>query len=209
MTILQPPKPRHSFQSVDNVVRLSIPSRKNWFVICILSVWFVLWLSIATFVGSSLVLSIFLAFTNSPTAQSPMIGGLLGALLCTVWVAGWTISGLLSAKLLFWQLGGVEYIQIDVHAIRIRRAIFGRGRSRQFLAEHVKDLRVSPTLFSFDNTWLWWLPSFALLWHSLGGTLAFDYGAKTFRFAEGVDEAEAKQILHKILTRFPQYGAPK
>ncbi len=37
------------------------------------------------------------------------------------------------------------------------------------------------------------------------GTLAFDYGAKTFRFGAGIDEAEAKQIVAEIQNKFPQY----
>ena len=35
--------------------------------------------------------------------------------------------------------------------------------------------------------------------------LAFDYGAQTFRFGAGVDDAEARRILEKITARFPQY----
>jgi hypothetical protein len=36
--------------------------------------------------------------------------------------------------------------------------------------------------------------------------IAFDYGARTFHFASGIDEAEAKQILQKIVTRYPRYS---
>jgi hypothetical protein len=43
------------------------------------------------------------------------------------------------------------------------------------------------------------------LWGMSGGLIAFDYGAQTFRFGAGVDEAEAKHILEKITARFPQY----
>jgi hypothetical protein len=37
------------------------------------------------------------------------------------------------------------------------------------------------------------------------GSIAFDYGARTFRFGSGVDEAEAKQILAEIQQKYPQY----
>lgn len=30
------------------------------------------------------------------------------------------------------------------------------------------------------------------------GTVAFDYGSKTYRFGERVDEAEAKQIVQEL-----------
>ena len=36
-----------------------------------------------------------------------------------------------------------------------------------------------------------------------GGTsIAFDYGAKTYRFGRDVDEAEAKEIVKTIKNRF-------
>ena len=37
------------------------------------------------------------------------------------------------------------------------------------------------------------------------GQLAFDYGARTIRFADA-DEAEVKMILAEIRPRFPQYA---
>jgi hypothetical protein len=37
------------------------------------------------------------------------------------------------------------------------------------------------------------------------GSLAFDYGARTFRFGTSIDEAEAKQIVAEIQQKFPQY----
>ena len=37
------------------------------------------------------------------------------------------------------------------------------------------------------------------------GNISFDYGAKTFKFAGGVEEAEAKQIIAEIQQKFPQY----
>jgi hypothetical protein len=40
---------------------------------------------------------------------------------------------------------------------------------------------------------------------STGGLLAFDYGSKTIRFGGGIEEAESKQVLSEITTRFPQY----
>ena len=36
-------------------------------------------------------------------------------------------------------------------------------------------------------------------------SLAFDYGAKTIRFGRGIDEAEATQLLERIIAKFPQY----
>jgi hypothetical protein len=36
-----------------------------------------------------------------------------------------------------------------------------------------------------------------------GGTIAFDYGAKTFRFGGGLDEAEASHLIELLKSRYP------
>ena len=43
------------------------------------------------------------------------------------------------------------------------------------------------------------------VWGKGEGVIAFDYGAKTFRFGSGLDEAEAKMILIEIAQRYPHY----
>ncbi len=39
-------------------------------------------------------------------------------------------------------------------------------------------------------------------WGVGGGTIAFDYGAKTYRFGAQLEEAEAKQIIQAVRERF-------
>jgi len=46
-----------------------------------------------------------------------------------------------------------------------------------------------------------------VLWGLTGGHIAFDYGAKTYRFGAGVDEAEAKQIVKQIVDRYPSLAS--
>jgi hypothetical protein len=38
---------------------------------------------------------------------------------------------------------------------------------------------------------------------NLGGTIAFDYGARTYRFGSGMDEAEARAIVAHLQSRLP------
>lgn len=82
---------------------------------------------------------------------------------------------------------GRETIEVSQRSIIIRRKIIignivlPTAPSKEYLMEHVKSLRVWP----------------ALRW-SGGGTLAFDYGARTVRFGAGIDDAEARQILERL-----------
>ena len=39
-------------------------------------------------------------------------------------------------------------------------------------------------------------------WGFSGGTIAFDYGAKTYRFGIGLDESEARHIVAKVKEQF-------
>ncbi len=89
-----------------------------------------------------------------------------------------------------------------VHAdgFEIRREVFALSRSKEYLSSHISSLRVSPESFNpFD-----WSKGMRF-WGIGGGVLAFDYGAKTFRFGNGIDEAEAKQIFNEIQLLFPKY----
>lgn len=101
-------------------------------------------------------------------------------------------SLLLGAWSLVVALTGKEVLDVNGTAVCVRRifnvagAQFTVPRPRVYSAEHVRELRLASG--------------------ALGG-LAFDYGASTVRFARGVDEAEAKQILRTILARFPGLGA--
>lgn len=45
-----------------------------------------------------------------------------------------------------------------------------------------------------------------VLWHLAGGgygPIAFDYGARTFRFAPSLDEAEARLLINELAPRLP------
>jgi hypothetical protein len=87
---------------------------------------------------------------------------------------------------------------VSGQSIIIRRLVLGFSRPKEYLAEHVKDLRASPMQMSARG----W-PMGANFWGLSGGTLAFDYGARAFYCASGADEAEARQIVAVIKGRFP------
>ena len=97
-------------------------------------------------------------------------------------------------------MAGREVIDVSPHSIRLARRVPGWGRTKEYLAEHIQDLRVSPQVqpdwFMRRGTW-----GTAII-----GQLAFDYGAATIHFFDA-DEAEAKIVLAEIQQRFPQYRA--
>ena len=62
---------------------------------------------------------------------------------------------------------------------------------------HISNLRVSPQPFNPFN-----FSASLQFWGVGGGAIAFDYGARTYRFGGGVDEAEANQIIATIKERY-------
>jgi len=200
MPVIQPRKERHSILEEGSTLKIAIPSRKNLFTVIFLGAWMVGWAFGEASVAGELIEALGGFLPNSSGAEQPISGGI--DLFMLAWLTGWTIGGVFALYTLLWQLAGRERIEVSYESIKVQRAVFGLGRVKEYLAAHVKGLRVAPPLDS--NNQLGRLRSLGMLGAS-GGVLAFDYGAETSHFGEGIDEAEAKQILEKILVRFPNY----
>ena len=120
------------------------------------------------------------------------------------WLSVWVLGSIWLLWKILWPLLGKEIVTITPDYLSLRRAILGIGYTTTYQAAHIKNLRAVAVLVPFymrSYSHHWWLHCMNILW----GTLAFDYGSLTVRFGCGVDEAEAKHILAKIIARFPSY----
>ncbi len=193
-TTVLPFAPRHVTTDLGDSLRIVLPSRRRWLTIIplvfVLLVWTGVILPIIS-VGSA-VLS---AVLEDPRA---LAGAAFFIIFGLVWISIWVFAGLFAFYTLLWNLAGREIIEVNPLAIRLARRVPGWGRAREYLAEHVRDLRVSPQALPD-----WWMRRSAWPGATLG-QLAFDYGARTIRFGD-CDEAEARMILAEIRQRFPQY----
>ena len=100
-------------------------------------------------------------------------------------------SGLVFYTLL-WHLVGKEIVTVDGQWLKTRREIGRWGRTHEYMLAQIRDLRASQ---GHEQ------PRFSS-GMSGGTSIAFDYGAKTYRFAVELDEAEAKEIVRTIKNRF-------
>jgi hypothetical protein len=210
MPIVALPEQRHSIQDEGFSFKVIIPSRKNYFAMIFLGIWLTGWAFGEIMVGGIFLAGIVQLFFKTPAilpavGQSGVAGLFGGGLFMLVWLAGWTVGGGYALYTFLWQLTGKENIEVSYDLIKIQRALFGLGRTREYAATHIKNLRVTP--WGADQN-IFGRSRASSVWGISGGLLAFDYGAKTFRFGAGVDEAEAKQILEEIVARFPQYRVP-
>ena len=204
MPIIQPSKERHQTQENGSSLNITIPSRKNYLTILFLGFWLIGWAVGEVIVSGILIAGIVDFLFNPPEASGVAVAGSSGvSLFLLVWLGMWTVGGAFALHTFFWQLVGKEIIEVGTDSIKIKRAIFGMGRVKEYLSTHVKDLRIAPLA---SNSNIFGMPRTMNFWGMTNdGHIAFDYGAQTLRFCDGVDEAEAKQILKKIVSRFPQY----
>ncbi len=178
MSTVAPSPCRHHADFLGDRLVINIPSRIYWWL-PVLCFWLTVWFGFG-----------FLFFVN--------IG--LSHPLALVWTLFWFGAGFFNLYEVVWQLAGQELLEISPYSLNIRRQIFGLGWTHAFVASDVHDLRVSPQPLprygrrhQVQTPWRWL------------GPLAFDYGAKTYRFGAGVDEAEAKHIVKLIQAHFPKY----
>ncbi|HEX4378093.1 MAG TPA: hypothetical protein VHZ99_13160 [Steroidobacteraceae bacterium] len=165
--------------------RAEVPARRNLFVIVFLLIWLGGWGFGETGVSKQL---------QHPGPKTPV--GFL-----SFWIVGWTIGGALAAATIVWELAGREVVIIDPQMLTLRVEALGIGHSRSFRATELKLLRVSPYVTSaFQNRRITFPPIFGTGY----GPVAFDYGARTFRFASALGEAEARMLIDQMASHLPR-----
>ena len=196
-TTVLPFAPRHVTTDLGDSLRITLPSRKNWLAILPAAFFVAVW-SVVEVVAIGFIARGLFSLINSQPLPALLAQLAFPGVFVVLWFSIWTFGGLTAVVTLLWSFAGREVIDINPLAIRLSRRLPGWGRSREYLSEHVKDLRVSGQVMPD-----WYLRRSA--WPAATtGQLAFDYGARTIRFADA-DEAEAKMILAEIQQRFPQY----
>jgi hypothetical protein len=176
--------PRFRFEVTPQGLRIVIPSRRNWLVLLFLLAWLGGWA-----MGEVSVSKQLLNFTD----KTPIT-------FLLFWLVGWTIGGTLAAGAVLWQLAGSEVLTIDSLSLLYRVEVFGMGRSRSFRAADVKNIRSIEYAFSpLMNQRTMFPPILGTGY----GPVAFDYGARTFRIAPSLDEAEARILVGEMISRLP------
>jgi len=197
MKIVAPPKSIHKSEIVNDEIVVTIPVKKRWFEI----VWFIWCLVITTpllyFFGKIVVILLLISAGLYGNASSVDFGdttyspGAIGALLIPV--AIFLLTELLIIYSLVWRFAGKEIVSANKDLLVVTRNLFGWKSYKAYKTNEISALRISrPT-----DRWTEMFSGFRRIL-GLAGTVAFDYGSKTFRFGDGIDEAEGRQIIKKI-----------
>jgi hypothetical protein len=161
-----------------------IPVRRQFFPLVFLPLWLVGWA------------------VGAVSATRDLLSGQDRSLFLVVWLAAWMLGGAFAVLSWLWILAGRERVTAGLGTFVHRYELFGLARTREFDVSQMRNMRVAHEPV---NAWTGGNMR-ALGWG--GGTVAFDYGAKTVRFAP-VDEAEASIIVNHLAKRLHLAQAPR
>jgi hypothetical protein len=186
---------RYALEPSADGVRVIIPTPRSWLAIIFFSAWLVGW-----FFGERSALVQLLESSGSAMPAKHVEPAFL-----IPWVVLWTVGGALVMTTLLWQLAGRETISANSISLSRRIEVFGVGFTRSYTLSEIRDLRATPYIhprYSRQRALFPWTGGEG------SGAIAFDYGARTIRFAPGLDEAEAKLLVAYLARRVKVQQGP-
>lgn len=173
-----PSKGRAKIYEDINRLEITIPSARIWIAIIFLTFWMGGWLF-----GEVTVIGI-LWKQDTPLFANAFL---------LFWLLGWTLGGAFVIFVIANMVAGKEVISLERGELRIFRGVFGIGRKKTYDCGEIKNLQLNPEL---QNSPM--VSQVRSIYRLNSGTLKFDYGMKTIKFAAGIDEAEARFLFKKI-----------
>lgn len=114
-----------------------------------------------------------------------------------IWVCGWSVGVMVALRVFLWMMLGKEVVEAGQGTITIakRWALFIKPKTYDL--REAKNFRIQVIDGGFQNGWGNNNRRNGLSIAD-AGTIRFDYGMQTIKFAEGVDESEAAYLLQKL-----------
>ena len=107
------------------------------------------------------------------------------------WLIAWTVGGAFILRAWLWNLAGREIIEVGGGELKLWKKLGPVGRKRAFDLHHVANVRVSASPVARGA-------GRARQIYASSGTVAFDYGSRTFHLGDQLDDAEATQVVRAL-----------
>ena len=182
MVRIKPSAGRARVEEGPRGLEITIPARRNPMIIVFFGFWLIGW-------GFGEVMVPLMFFGRR--ADTEFVA------FVVAWLLLWTAGGLVVIYLWLWTLVGKERISLDGTTLALKREVLGYGLTREYELSHISNLRASPV-----SSFPWLFGAMFQTWLPWGGTIAFEYGAKTYHFGASLDEAEARILAQQILDRY-------
>ena len=184
-----PFKGRSTIKSQSGDIEISIPSRKNWFVILFMTGWLGGWL-----------MGEFFAITMVFSEIESM---LFARVFIFFWLIAWTVGGYFVIKNYIWSLAGKEVIIAGHGELTIKKSGLLFSKPKTYNLNESKNFRVKDE--SNANISYWGRRSSLYTWPDNSGKIYFDYGLMSVSFASEIDLQGTQFVLdtlskNKILT---------
>jgi|WetSurMetagenome_2_1015567.scaffolds.fasta_scaffold123810_1 hypothetical protein len=172
---------RAKINSDADSLSVKIPAKKRSFIFLLFGLWLSAW--------------IFSAFlTLSAIAQAIIFrAGIVICLILGLWTMALTLTGLYIFLICLWTLFGSEIILANENYIRISIGIGKFRFHRHYNLNSIKRIKADSR-----KSVLWKAEDFMPF---RSGRISFNYRMRTYRFANGIDEAEAEYIIDLLKSR--------
>ena len=180
-------QPRFVVEVVEGGEQIRIKAARSWFALPFITLWLLIW-------------------SIGGIATMSQLAGKFDLFLL-VWLCLWAGGCLLAAVTIAWQLGGAEIIRSVGGDLEVGYAMPGRSGRRLFRGSEIGRLRVRGGAGEIVGMMHSAYPPF--LSGQRAGSISFDHGARTHRFAIGLDEAEAAMIVDYLRKRLPAGATEK
>jgi hypothetical protein len=177
----QPYRGRAILNKNYNGWEIIIPARKNWFLILFVGAWLCGWCC-----GEVVALTMIIGTMGKNPA----------GLFILVWLALWTIGGFFAFRLFIWNIMGKEVISIGQGQLTVAKKGMLFFKPKTYDLNEVRNIRAVEDNSGYGNPWGIRMTSFGGFTSS--GTIRFDYGLQSVKFAFGLDEAEGRYILQGL-----------
>jgi hypothetical protein len=178
MNYVEPRGARHRVGIANGSEQLTIPLKRNWFVMLFLLLWLwgwaLGWLSVARDLSHG-----FQPFEAA-------------------WLCGWTASGVFAIAALAAQFGS-ERLRVVNRDLEVSTGVGPLRRTRRYRRQAIENLMAwtpEPYIFNAGRGQRpFWMRQ------RTTGAVKFDYGAKSIYLATGVDEPEGRMIVEWLARR--------
>lgn len=182
-----PRGPRASIETTGDSMIITVPTRKDWYLIIFLCWLIYEWLHrFSLFGGPWWGIPAFFA----ESASAPILFLLV------------SIPLIYFLYMLCWLLFGKEEIRVTNRAIACNKLVFGIRFAKEYFALHIKNLRLYQNLNNDKHSF------FSSGAGHNSGWITFDYEVNTISCIHNVAEVEAREIFSQIVKQFSQYQNP-
>ena len=159
--------------------RIRVRARRNLFALLFLPFWLFFWT-----IGGIMAIAEF-ARTGQP--------------FLAVWLGGWALAWVAVVLVVAWMVAGAELIGVNAGDLEIGQTLFGVTRTRLYRGRDVRNLSAAAAPPFFAQVQF----SVPFLMKARFGAVKFNYGGRTVHAAQGLDEAEGRMIVDRLLRHLP------